>query len=270
VVDAVISSDEVDADDVGDEVMDERFAMSGAPNITVCDALSSARAAGISHEKICDGGTKEDGELSELSVGVGVGTGDGVTTGVIAALPEDESSAGAGAEDELSTDAAADDVPPGPESEVVVAAGRAVVSGGAVVPVSVVDETAGTDVSSVEEFSVEEVGVILPEVKSAELVDEAPFVSFDDVAATTESIAREPLVVAATASPICHMNVRPTFVILLDVGIPPLKNPPQKICVSEPLLNAEFFAVNETPGTIVSGRPSAFAVFCQSPRQMDG
>ena len=45
VVEAIISSGEVGADDVGDEVMDERFAMSGAPNITVCVASPPAGEA---------------------------------------------------------------------------------------------------------------------------------------------------------------------------------------------------------------------------------
>ena len=260
VVEALASSGDDGADD---EVSAERFAMSGAPRITVCvasspvavvelpssvasvcDTSSSARAAGINHEKNRGGGMKDDGELSELSAGAGAGggvvagdgvaAGGGVASGVAAAPPEDE------------------------------------LSSGTSVPVSVVDETAGTDSSVVETFSAEEVGSILSGVKFVESVDEVPIVSSDDVAIIAEPVAPESLVVAATASPICHMNVRPTFVISLDVGTLLPKNPPQKICVFKPLLNAEFSAENAAPEAMVSGWPCAFAVFCQLPRQMEG
>ena len=247
VVEVLASSSDVDADE---EVSAEESAMSGAPKITVCDTSppaavvevssvacvcetsSSAWAAGMSQEKICGCGIKDDGESFESSVGA---AGGGGAAGGEVASPEDEPSVGADAGGgvagggEVASGVVAvppEDESPDPESEVVVAAGETGTSAGAeddvvtacvVVPISVGDETTDEDVSSIKEFSAEEVGVSAPEVEPSEFIGDVPFISSDEVVTVAALAPPELLVVVATASPICHMNVRPTFVMSLDV-----------------------------------------------------
>lgn len=109
------------------------------------------------------------------------------------------------------------------------------------------------------------VGVVVADVEVAvvEVATGSETADDDDAASSVE--------LATVPSPICQMKLMLTFVSSLEEGVLGGTNPPQKICVPEPLSIAEFSGVNGMPvACAVSGKPSAFAGFCQSPRQIAG
>lgn len=267
---------EVEVDDEGDEDDTDdagvRSAVSGGPNTTdeAVVVLSSAKANGMSclikYETPDEVAVVVVLEVGGVLVGVVV-----VATVVVVVATDGGVEVGAGVEVEFAVGV---DVAPVVVAVVLVGMIKVLVAFVVFVLVAVV---VATDL----EITLVEVAVDVP--VTTEILEDAVVVEIvsvveldwsvdvDVLGDATSTAAVDVGTLEVGVSPICQTSVSPTFVICPDVAKLVGKNPPQKTCESEAAYNAELLPVKEVLAVAsVSGAPSAFAGFCQLPRQVDG